>query len=325
MSAPASNHPDEYVTFLHSQDRGPTARLVQRVLTVFVAFLTTRAKVVTTADAEDLRAYRLFLTTPEASADGRGLARSTQGTHLAMVRSFYRWLRRRHLVIGDPCKGIKPPRTTSHTVRKDYLDQQEAQAFLDTTAGFVETATPGSMPWAAALRDLALVAVAIATGRRRAGLCGLHVTDLDLERGELRVEREKGRPGRVLPMASWAVAITAAYLRQARPVLLRGREVPWLFVGRVSDRIGHETYAALIQRLHAATCASNPDLRGLPHKRITTHCLRVSCARLLFSNGCPIRSVNEILLHSNLSTTARYTPIPVEELRRVLATSHPRA
>ena len=77
--------------------------------------------------------------------------------------------------------------------------------------------------------------------------------------------------------------------------------------------------------LVAATCAANPDLVMLPGKRITMHGLRVTCARLLFANGCNIRSVNAIMLHRKLSTTALYTPIPVAELRRVLLKAHPRA
>ncbi len=69
----------------------------------------------------------------------------------------------------------------------------------------------------------------------------------------------------------------------------------------------------------------NRDLTDLPGKRVTWHSLRVSFAGLLFSNGCDIRSVSELLLHRLLSTTAAYTPIPVDDLRRVFRTAHPRA
>jgi site-specific recombinase XerD len=62
----------------------------------------------------------------------------------------------------------------------------------------------------------------------------------------------------------------------------------------------------------------------LPGKRITWHSLRVSFATLLFANGCDIRSVNELLLHRLLSTTAQYTPIPVDDLRQVCRMAHPR-
>jgi integrase/recombinase XerD len=71
--------------------------------------------------------------------------------------------------------------------------------------------------------------------------------------------------------------------------------------------------------------AENPDLQELPGKHITWQSLRVSFATLLFANGCAIRSVNELMLHRSLSSTARYTPIPVEDLRQVCRTAHPRA
>jgi integrase/recombinase XerD len=165
----------------------------------------------------------------------------------------------------------------------------------------------------------------MASGRRRAGLRDLRLADVDLERAELRVEREKGVAGRVLPIARWAASITATYIRDARPILARGRDLPWLFPGERVERMGHNEAREIVAELHTATCAANPDLANLPGKRITTHSLRVTCARLLFANGCPIRSVNAILLHQKLSTTAAYTPIPVAELRRVLLGAHPRA
>ena len=74
----------------------------------------------------------------------------------------------------------------------------------------------------------------------------------------------------------------------------------------------------------ARTIAANSDLTDLPRKTITWHSLRVSFATLLFSNGCPIRSVNELMLHRCLSTTARYTPIPIEDMQVVWRTAHPR-
>ena len=84
-------------------------------------------------------------------------------------------------------------------------------------------------------------------------------------------------------------------------------------------------FACVIATVTARTVADNPDLQELPGKNITWQSLRVSFATLLFANGCAIRSVNELMLHRSLSSTARYTPIPVEDLRQVCRTAHPRA
>lgn len=316
---------DIYGSALVAQNRASTAKAVGFVLRPYAAFLATRSRTPTTATVADVDAYRAHLAGPTASAAGGPLARSTQTSHLWTLRAFHRWLLRRRLALIDPTAGMPMPCTVRRVVTHVELDQQEAQAFLDTAAAATETATHGSRAWAIAWRNLTLLALAMASGRRRAGLRDLRLADLDLERAELRVEREKGVAGRVLPIARWAASITSSYIRDARPILAQGRDLPWLFPGERAERMGHNEARTIVADLHTATCAANPDLTNLPGKRITTHSLRVTCARLLFANGCPIRSVNAILLHQKLSTTAAYTPIPVAELRRVLLGAHPRA
>lgn len=185
-------------------------------------------------------------------------------------------------------------------------------------------AQPVSVPWALACRNLALIALAISTGRRCGGLMALHLTDLDLERCELRIAAEKSRTGRVLPVAAWAVAACARYIRDARPVLLGQRRSDALWVTQHIGCMMKRAYAYILDDLVAATVTANPDLTELPSKRISTHGLRVSFAALLFANGCGIRALNELLLHSSLDTTARYTPISRDELRAALITVHPR-
>lgn len=314
-----------YLDHLTSQGRTSTARSVRVILDQYAGYIETRDRTSLTATAEDLGAYRLFLASRAASKTGQPLALSTQGTRIAVVKGFHRFLRRRGLVIHDVSTCLELPRISRRVVRKDWLDQQEAQALLSTAADRATAQPTGSLPWACALRDLAVVALALATGRRRSGLVGLDLRDFDAGEREIRVEWEKGRPGRVLPVAAWAVAIVVAYRDRARPIILDGRDSPALFVGEHSERYPVETYAGLLTRLHSATCAAHPDLRALPRKRLTSHSLRVTFARTLFSNGCGIRSINELLLHEKLSTTAAYTPIPLEELRRVLRAAHPRA
>lgn len=314
-----------YLDHLQAQGRTSTARVVKLVLEQYERFLASRHRTPLSASTSDLAAYRLFLASPAASIAGTPLALSTQATRLATVKGFHHFLRRRGLVIHDAAADLVMPRLPRRTVRKSWLDQQEAQALLATAGDLVAAEPVGSRPWALALRDLAVVALALATGRRRSGLVGLDLRDFDATEGEIRVEWEKGRCGRVLPVAVWAVAIVTAYRDRARPVILAERQSEALFVGEHSGRYAVETYADLLHRLHAATCAAHPDLRDLPAKHLTSHSLRVTFARTLFANGCGIRSINELMLHQKLSTTAAYTPIPLDELRRALRCAHPRA
>lgn len=318
-------HVQAYLDFLHGQGRHSTATSVQLVLDQYAAFLATRDRTPVTAIADDLGAYRLYLASPDASKRPGSLALSTQATRIAVVKGFHRFLRRRHLVIHDVSTCLELPHISQRTVRKDWLNQQEAQALLATAADAVEVHPKLTRPWACALRDLAVVTLALATGRRRSGLVGLDLCHLNTEEREIRVDWEKGKPGRVLPVADWAMAVVVAYRDQARPILLGDRQTDALFVGTRSLRYSVNTYVGLLARLRSATCAANPDLTDLPTKRLTSHSLRVTFARTLFANGCQIRSINELMLHEKLSTTARYTPIPLEEMRRILRAAHPRA
>lgn len=314
----------DYVAFLHSQQRTGTALSAERVLTGYETLLATRQKTPGDATADDLTAYQHHLSTPAACLATGTLALSTQATHLAVVRSFHRWLLRRGFTLTNPAQFLVLPKLPKRTVNKDELSQQEAQALLETAAAQVESQKQGSVAWALALRDIALIALGLASGLRRKELCEMPLSALDVERNEIRIERHKGGVGRVLPIAGWAMSLIVAYRDAARTRLLRERTSDFLFIGTRSLRIGHETLAHIVTRLQDATVAANPDLTELAQKHLTSHSLRVTYARLLFANGCPIRSINELLLHNKLSTTALYTPVTVDALRQELMRMHPR-
>src|SRR5690606_18185319 len=100
----------------------------------------------------------------------------------------------------------------------------------------------------------------------------------------------------------------------------------WLFVGLRTDRPVKEYLTRLVQDLHPTVCEANDDLEELPTKLLTSHSLRVTFATsLMFLNGADIRTVNDLLLHKQLSTTAQYTPLELDDLRRAMRAAHPRA
>ena len=183
----------------------------------------------------------------------------------------------------------------------------------------------GTHHWALRFRDLALLCVAVATGRRRGSVLHIRVADVNVTRKEIRYDWEKGKPGRVVPVAAWAMEVIAAYIREARPLLRYGRGSPWLFVSERSARFQKDGFKKLVREIHAATVDAHPDLRELPGKRLTPHSLRVTFAKLLFQGGCNIRTINELMNHTYLSSTAYYVPIRVNEIRQAFKRAHPRA
>ncbi len=326
MSTPHHPAVEAFLESLRAANKASTAWSYGIYLRKFENWLTERRVDVLLATTDILIRYQVWLADTYRQDNGEPLAKTTQCTAVVTVKTLYRWLTKRGIVLVDPAAPLIPPKPPeSLTVRKDHLTLQEATALIQALGAQIEEAKPGSDAWALGSRNLAMVSIALATGRRCSGLVHLRMEHIDLERNEVRIEWEKGKAGRVLPVAAWAMGTVRHYLERARPVLLGERTSEWLFVSQRADRICARGFVFVLDAAMAETIRRNPDLTDLPAKRISTHSLRVSFASMMFENGCNIRSLNEMMLHENLTTTARYTPIPIEDLRRVLLTAHPRA
>jgi site-specific recombinase XerD len=320
-------HPDmaAYIAVLNLRDRPATAHTLTIILTLFQRWADAEHLDPVTISSADLLRYQEYLITTYRSPAGQPLARATISARISSLKGWYGWLVDRHRIVADPSRLLGVRYTPSRVVLKDHLSLQEATALLQTQARSVLAQKPGSISRATDLRDLAALSLVLATGRRIGGLAALTVAQVDLDRRELRVEREKGITGRVLPVASWAMDVVAIYLRESRPTLTRGHDTPWLFLSLSGTApMPYRALRGVLDELMVRVVAENPDLDELPGKRISWHSLRVSFATMLFGNGCDIRSVNELLLHRGLTTTAKYTPVPVDDLRQVFRAAHPR-
>ncbi len=319
-------HPSmtDYLDYLRTAGRAETARGYGNALSHYQRWLTATGLDPLTITTEGIRQYQRYLAEVYVSPRGRPLGRNTQGTRLATVKAYHAWLARRGLTLTDVSRTVQLPTIAKGPVRKDHLTLQESTALLQTLSAEAAAFPEGCARWADTVRTLAFFALALATGRRRAGLRDLQLGHVDFTRNEIRVEREKGRPGRVLPVAPWAMVCLRTYIERARPVLLWQADNPWLFVGDRSPQLGRNTIGEMLTRAHTATVAANPDLTELAAKRLTPHSLRVSFAHLLFQGGANLRTINELMLHESLGTTARYTPLGLDDLQRICTTAHPR-
>jgi site-specific recombinase XerD len=317
------------LAFLHHlrvDGRAPTADGYAFSLQKLEVWATTNGLDLEKANRQDLITFAGWLAHGYRAQGGKPIAATTQGTVLAAVHSLYAFAFQRGRVLVDPAAELPYPRIPPRSVvRAQHLTLQETIALLQTQAHLVDAQRLGSPAWARLQRDLAMLCLAISTGRRSSGVCEMLLTAIDPDRNEVRIEVEKGKPGRVLPIARGAMAEIVRYRDEARPVLLRDRSSSFLFVGLQGERVSESSYFTLVQRIVAETVSRNQDLAELPGKHITTHSLRVSFATILHENGCSLRSLNELLLHEKLSTTAAYTPLSVADLRRVFLVSHPRA
>jgi site-specific recombinase XerD len=235
----------------------------------------------------------------------RGNSRSTVARKLAALRAFYRVLTERGEIDASPADLVASPKRDSNL--PTVLSRTEIDQLLDS----LPVATPLD------LRDRALLELAYASGLRAAELVDLDVDSLDRDGEQLRVEG-KGAKTRIVPAGELAWRALDAYLERGRPELAatRDRPDPALFLSRTGRRLATTDVR---RRLRAALRHAGVQAAASPHA------LRHSFATHLLDGGADLRTIQELLGHSSLSTTQTYTRVESKRLRKAYAQAHPRA
>ncbi|MCA0296001.1 MAG: tyrosine recombinase XerC [Actinobacteria bacterium] len=246
-----------------------------------------------------------------ANQHAGGADRATLQRRAAGVRTFFAWAARTGRLPADPAQALRSPKVDRRL--PPTLEADQARQVLDGLAARLEDAgEPDDV--AARRRDLAIVEVLYAAGIRVSELAGLDLGDLDASRGLLRV-LGKGGKQRTVPLGAPALRALDAWLelrgRLARPAAGRA-----MFVGDQGGRIDPRVVRRLVHRA-LATVPDAPDLGP--------HGLRHAMATHLLEGGADLRSVQELLGHSSLSTTQLYTHVSGDRLRRAHQQAHPRA
>jgi len=242
------------------------------------------------ADARAIRAWLAWL-------HDRKLAKSSIARKLATVRSCYRYLARLGVVEFNPARQVGSPRLPKRL--PSFLPKDESKGLLD---GETERSEAG-------MRDHALLELLYATGLRVAECCGLDLDDVDRRRGAVRV-MGKGGKERVVPVGDAALEALDAWLS------VRGEETGALFTSLRGGRLGTRSVHRIVKwRSRAA---------GID-RRVTPHTLRHTFATHMLGEGADLRLIQELLGHSRLTTTQRYTHVSPEHLMKVYDSAHPRA
>jgi len=252
----------------------------------------------TAVDRRALRRYVAFLTT-------RGYARRTIARHVASLRRYFDWLRRRGRIEVDPSARLSAPGHDGRLPR--VLRRDEIEVLLD------EGPPPTDDPVEAALaqRDRAVLEILYGSGLRVAEACGLRPVDIDLPRSRVTVWG-KGSKQRTVPPSAPAVDALRQWLDHGRAVLVDA-DTPddVVFVNRRAHPLTPRDVRRILDRRAA----------GPAHP----HALRHTFATHLLDGGADLRAVQELLGHADLATTQLYTHVSRERLRGVLETTHPRA
>jgi integrase/recombinase XerC len=239
----------------------------------------------------------------------RAVSPSTIGRKLASVRTFFGWLEREGLVRKNPAAALASPKL-----------RRKLPTFVsaDAAAEIVQVPLEAAVTPAERVRDAALLEVLYGCGLRVSELVGLDLDHVAFEREELRV-LGKGKKERLVPLGSKAREAIVAYLEK-RPELRNERtgaqDTRALFLGRRGTRLGVRRVQTLVHR-YGALGAGRSDLHP--------HALRHSCATHLLEGGADLRAIQELLGHSSLATTQRYTHVSLDQLMRVYDRAHPLA
>ena len=268
----------------------------------FAAFLSheflNRPEAEIAAAEADVLAVRSYL----AHLRSRGLSKSSIGRHLSALRTFFGFLSREGGVALNPARAVATPRAEKTLPRTLSVD--EAAAVVEAPEGDEELPA----------RDRALLELLYATGLRVSELVALDLADVDLPSRQLRT-LGKGKKERIVPFGEKAAKALREYL-QGRPQPKRRADADTLFPngrgGRLTDRSVRRILSRAL-RLAGVTRHASP------------HALRHSFATHLLAAGADLRSIQELLGHSSLSTTQKYTHLDAERLIEVYRKSHPRA
>jgi site-specific recombinase XerD len=241
----------------------------------------------TDLDSVDVRVLADYVSWLGGARRGRKLAPATISRKLAAVRAFLR-------------QALGPERVPDARLgprRARRLPDAPAAADVERMLEALEGDGP------VALRNRALVELVYSAGLRSAEAVGLDLGDVDFEQELVHIRRGKGGKERVVPLGEEAAAWLARYLREARPELAKGAQDAF-FVSARGRRLDTSTLRRIV-----------------PHP----HRLRHAFATHLLEGGADLRTIQELLGHSSLSTTQMYSHVDARRLRKVYDRSHPRS
>jgi integrase/recombinase XerD len=235
--------------------------------------------------------------------DEEHLAPPSVARHLVALKVFYRFLRLEERTTETTVELLSSPTLWSRIPQ--VLSPENVNKLLDAPQ-------PADRYY---LRDRALLETLYATGSRASEVVGLKRADLHLDAGFCKCFG-KGSKQRIVPLGRIAVNALNDYLDKLRPRLVQSSpDAPWVFISRGGKQLTREMLWVLVKKYVRRA--------GL-HSKVSPHTLRHSFATHLLAGGADLRTVQELLGHSNIRTTQQYTHVDRDRLRAIHRQFHPR-
>jgi integrase/recombinase XerD len=234
---------------------------------------------------------------------GKALTFRAQHARLVPVRAFFKWLTRQNVILSNPASELELPKLGRRLPRY-VLTAEEAEAVL----------AQADMSEPLGIRDRAILEVLYSTGIRRMEVVALRIDAVDGERGTLMVRQGKGKRDRMVPIGERAAQWVAKYMAEVRPSLVMPPDEGVLFLTTMGEELGADRVTQLVR---------NYVNQAEIGKRGSCHLFRHTMATLMLENGADIRYIQEMLGHSDLSTTQLYTHVSIRKLQAVHRLTHP--
>lgn len=228
----------------------------------------------------------------------KGLNKVTVGRRLSSIRSFFRYLHREGYIKSNPAKLVSNPKMPR--LLPKFLSVDDAFCLLEKPEGI------GFLP----ARDKAILELLYSSGLRVSELAGLNIDDINIKESLVKI-RGKGRKERILPVGSKAIDAVKTYMIER---ILQKAKDRALFLNRGGKRLTDRGVRRVVVKYARAAAISG---------HIGPHTLRHSFASHLLQDGADLRVIQELLGHSSLSTTQKYTHLDITHLMDTYDKAHP--
>lgn len=283
-------HIDMFIKYLEVEKdaSGNTLRAYRKDLNEFSEYVNKRTEDI---DLIDVRGF-------VARQIKNGLSKTTVSRMLAVVRSFMKFLYREGYLKSNPAKLVSSPKKKNLLPR--FLSVDDMISLVERPEGI------GTVP----SRDKAILELLYSSGLRVSEIAGLKVDDVNMKEGLVKV-RGKGKKERILPVGTKAVDAIKSYMVER--ILLKKKDKS-LFLNRRDTRLSERGIRRIVVKYARMIGINGP---------IGPHTLRHTFATHLLQGGADLRVIQELLGHSSLSTTQKYTHIDITHLMDVYDKTHP--
>jgi len=231
-----------------------------------------------------------------------GYKSTTINRILSTLRSFYNFLEKNHKINTNPFHLVPSVKTEKRL--PNYFKYDEFIIMLGT----IKDNPLG-------IRNRLILEMLLATGIRVSELANIKINDIDRNNQEIKVFG-KGKQMRIVYYGSYCALALNNYLDNSRSILLNGKTSEYLLINNNGSNLTDRGIRLIIDNIVKKACINS---------KVSPHTFRHTFATMMLNEGCNIKSVQELLGHSNLSTTGIYTHLTNEEVRREYLKAHPRA